>query len=237
MIHFLSVPVVGVQVEVFSVLLVSALIMMALLYVNAQIKKADPYKKPSGVVLLATIYVEFIWNLTKDNMGKKAAKQYAPYVGMLAMFMLISNLSGLFGLSQPTANYSVTLTLALITFFLIQYTVYRTNGLKQFFHRFFEPHPLFFIMNVFGVIAPLISLSLRLFGNITSGTIMMGLLYSFTGFISELIIPFIGKFDFLGVVIAPIFHAYFDVFAGLIQTYIFIMLTTILIGVELPKEE
>jgi len=117
---------------------------------------------------------------------------------------------------------------------LIQSTKIRTNGIKGYLHGFIEPFPPFIIMNFFGTIAPLVSMSLRLFGNITSGSIIMTLFYTFTGFLSGLV-PLIGGFDFIGVAVAPILHAYFDVFAGFIQTYIFIMLTTIFIGNELPQ--
>jgi F-type H+-transporting ATPase subunit a len=151
------------------------------------------------------------------------------------LFLLFSNISGLFGLAQPTANYSVTLTLALISFILIQRAVFKTNGFVKYFTRFFEPYPVFFIMNFFGAVAPLVSMSLRLFGNITGGTIIMLLFYTFTGYIAGLI-PVIGQFDFIGPLIAPFFHAYFDLFVGFIQMYVFISLTTVFVANELPSE-
>jgi F-type H+-transporting ATPase subunit a len=227
--------VITVQVEVFSILIISSALMVFFIIANNAFKTVDPFLKPKGIILFCTVLVGFFDKLTSDNMGKKAAVAYAPYIGAIALFMVISNLSGLLGLAQPTANYSVTLTLALISFFLIQSTIYRVVGLKQFFHRFIEPFPPFIIMNFFGTIAPLISMSLRLFGNITSGTIIMTLFYTFTGYISGLI-PFVGRLDFIGIAIGPFLHAYFDVFAGFIQTYIFIMLTTIFIGNELPQD-
>jgi len=227
--------VITIQAEVFSILLISTVLLIFFFFANRAFKKADPFAKPSGMVLLCTILVGFFDTLTTDNMGKKAARIYAPYIGALALFMVVSNLSGLIGLAQPTANYSVTLTLALITIFLVQRTKIRTNGFKGYLHGFIEPFPPFIIMNFFGTIAPLISMSLRLFGNITSGTIIMTLFYTFTGFVSGLV-PVIGGFDFIGVAVAPVLHAYFDLFAGVIQTYIFIMLTTIFIGNELPQE-
>jgi F-type H+-transporting ATPase subunit a len=95
-------------------------------------------------------------------------------------------------------------------------------------------------MNIFGTFAPLVSMSLRLFGNITSGGIIMALLYTFTGFVSRFLIgfiPVIGQFDFIGPIIAPALHAYFDVFVGFIQMFVFISLTTVFIGNELPVEE
>ncbi len=227
--------VITVQVEVFSILIIASALIVFFLFANRSLQKADPFEKPKGMVLICTILVGFFEKLTIDNMGAKAAKKYAPYIGALALFMVVSNLSGLLGLAQPTANYSVTLTLALITFILIQRTKIKTNGIKGYLHGFIEPFPPFIVMNFFGTIAPLISMSLRLFGNITSGSIIMTLVYTFTGFLSGFI-PVIGGFDFVGVALAPILHAYFDVFAGFIQTYIFIMLTTIFIGNELPQE-
>jgi F-type H+-transporting ATPase subunit a len=235
MFPFLNGTVVTVQVEIFSILIIATALMAFFFLANKAFKTVDPFAKPKGLVLFCTIMVGFFDKLTSDNMGKKAAHVYAPYIGSIALFMVVSNLSGLLGLAQPTANYSVTLTLALISFILIQSTIYKVVGLKQFFHRFIEPFPPFIIMNFFGTIAPLISMSLRLFGNITSGSIIMTLFYTFTGFISGLI-PVIGKLDFVGIVIGPFLHAYFDVFAGFIQTYIFIMLTTIFIGNELPQD-
>jgi len=235
MIQLLNATVVTVQVEVFSILIISAGLMIFFLIANNAFKKVDPFEKPKGIVLFCTILVGFFDQLTSDNMGKKAARVYAPYVGALALFLVVSNLSGLFGMAPPTANYSVTLTLALITFIMIQTTVYKVGGLKNFFHRFIEPFPPFIVMNIFGTIAPLVSMSLRLFGNITSGTILMTLFYTFTGFLSGFF-PFIGRIDFIGITLGPLFHAYFDVFVGFIQTYIFIMLTTIFIGNELPQD-
>ena len=49
-------------------------------------------------------------------------------------------------------------------------------------------------------------------------------------------VPIIGQFDFIGPIIIPILHAYFDVFVGFIQMYVFISLTTVFLGIELPSE-
>lgn len=223
------------QVEVLSILLIVSFIFLFLFLANRAIKKADVYGKPKGLVLIVMIYYKFMLQLTTDNMGKKAGKVYAPYIATVALFMVISNLSGLIGLAQPTANLSVTLSLALITWVLLQSTKIRVNGIKAYLHGFIEPIPPFIIPNFFGTIAPLISMSMRLFGNITSGGTIMILFYAFTGWLSSFI-PLINGFNIVGIIVAPVLHFYFDVFAGFIQTYIFIMLTTIFIGNESPQE-
>lgn len=224
-----------IQVEVFAIILIAAFILLMLGLINRAIKQADVLAKPKGLVLLALIFYNFIFNLTANNMGKKNAKIYAPYIGILGLYMVLSNLSGLIGLSSPTANYSVTLTLAFVSWILIQRTKFKTQGAKAYFHGFIEPIPPFIIPNFFGTIAPLISMSLRLFGNMTSGATIMALVYEFGAFISRSL-PLLGGFNYAGIILAPVLHAYFDVFAGFIQTYIFLMLTTIFVGNELPQE-
>jgi F-type H+-transporting ATPase subunit a len=231
----LSVSPLKIQVEVISIVAITAIIFVLLFLVNRAIVKSDPLEKPKGILLLGMIYYQMMDKLTTENMGAKAALKYSPYIASIALYMAISNLASLVGFNQPTSNFSVTLTLALITFYLIQSTKIRTNGIVGYFKGFFEPFAPFVIMNVFGMFAPLLSMSLRLFGNITSGGTLMQLFYIFTAYISNLI-PVVGKFNFLGVILAPALHVYFDIFSGLIQTYIFIMLTTIFIGNELPQE-
>lgn len=223
-----------IQSDVFSILIVSLILLAFIFVVNAQVKKADPLEKPKGLVLLAILIVESVSKLTNDNVQDKSARNYAPYVGVLAMYLFVSNISGLIGISPPTKNYSVTLTLALITFILIQRASLKTVGIKGYVKGFLDPHPAFFIMNFFGKIAPLISMSVRLFGNITSGSIILMLVYSFTAYLSGLV-PLIGGFNFIGPFVAPVLHAYFDLFVGAIQTLIFISLTTVFIGNELSQ--
>lgn len=229
-----------IQREVPYILGIVSLLCIASVWIGNKIKRADPLEKPKGIVLMACWLVELIDNNVAGTVDQKHVKGLAPYIGTIALYIFISNISGLFGLFSPTQNFSVTLSLALITWIMIQYTSIRANGIGAYLHGFVEPYPVMFVMNIFGKIAPLVSMSLRLFGNILSGGIIMSLIYSFTSYISS---SFIGIFtsssssiNFLAPVIAPVFHAYFDVFAGFIQMFIFITLTMVFIGNELPQE-
>lgn len=223
-----------IQADVLSILIISTLILLFIFVVNRKVKHANPLQKPKGIVSLSMMMVEAMTKFTKENMNHYTSQNYAPYVTVLAIYLLLSNISGLFGISQPTKNFSVTFTLALVTFILIQRATIKTVGIKGFIKSFFEPHPLFFIMNFFGKIAPVISMSVRLFGNITSGSIIMLLLYGFTYYLSSFV-PFLGHINFIGPLIAPFFHFYFDLFIGAIQMFIFISLTTVFIGNELTS--
>jgi len=94
--------------------------------------------------------------------------------------------------------------------------------------------PIFLPINIVGEIARPISLSFRPFGNIMGGTIIMSLVYQFLGYLSTLIpnvtIPF-------GQLVIPVpLHLYFDIFAGCLQAFIFIMLTMVFVGSEAEVE-
>ena len=208
-----------------SLLLVVLTLTIFALFANRAIKAADPNEVPGTFLNIIEYLVETVDNLTRANMGEKHGWKFSNYIGTLFAFLLVANLSGLFGLRPPTADYGVTLGLALITFVLIHY-----NGFKYekagHVGKLFQPL-LLTPINIIGEIATPLSMSLRLFGNILSGTVMMGLLY---GLLPKLLQFFIW----------PIFgglHAYFDVFSGAIQSYVFCMLTMVFISQCFGEED
>jgi F-type H+-transporting ATPase subunit a len=91
------------------------------------------------------------------------------------------------------------------------------------FTDLFKPLPFLFPINLIGEIAVPFSLSLRLFGNVLSGTVIMALIY---GLLSKV------AFLWPGVL-----HAYFDIFSGAIQTYVFCMLTMVFISQKIPESK
>ncbi|MEE0967427.1 MAG: F0F1 ATP synthase subunit A [Bacilli bacterium] len=224
----ISAPVIGtititLQPELVFSLIIMAALCILFIYAGTKIKKANPLERPKGIVLVAETGVQMIYNYMKSIMPQQFEKNYYPYFAMMFLYLICANLSGLIGFDGPTSNYSITLAITLITFGLIQWNALKKKGGFTYIKDIVWPPT-----NIPGVLSPLISLSMRLFGNIMSGTILMGLVYSLTGWISSFIIPF----NFLGPVIAPVLHAYFDVFSGCIQTLVFVTLSSILIAVE-----
>lgn len=205
-----------------SILIVLIVLFSFSIAVNIAIKKADPNKVPGPFLNVIEMMVESLDNLVVSNMGAKQAPKFANYIGTLAAFIFFSNISGLFGLRPPTADYGVTFPLAVITWVMIQY-----NGFKyQKFGKIkglFEPIFLFFPINLIGEFATPISMSLRLFGNILSGTVMLALIYGLLPKVCTLIWP-------------AALHAYLDVFSGAIQTFVFIMLTMVFIADAIGDE-
>ena len=225
-----------VQKEVPSIIIITALLCAFCFFAGSRIKKADPYEKPKGIVFAALWLIEWVDGTVESMMGKGSVKAFGPYIGSLAMYLICANLSGLFGFNTPTMNLSVTLSLALITWALIQWATVKSNGVGGYVKGLFEPIPLLFLGNLIGKFSPLISLSMRLFGNILSGSIIMKLLYKATGALSATIFPFLGGFDPIGPLIGSVLHLYFDLFSGFLQMYLFIMLTMVFTGTRVPEK-
>ncbi len=211
------------QVELIFSLIIIALLSLFFIYAGKKIMIADPLQKPKGIVLVCETGIEMVYNYMKSIMPSQFEKNYYPYFAMMFVYLIVANLSGLIGFDAPTSNYSITLAITLITFILIQYNAFKKKGGFTYIKELIWPPT-----NILSAVSPLISLSMRLFGNILSGTILMGLVYQFTGWLSGMIIPF----NFLGPILAPVLHAYFDVFAGCIQTLVFVTLSSILIAIE-----
>jgi len=182
-------------------------------------------KKASGAQVITELVVSSINNLTEQTMGEKL-KAFSPYIGTLLIFIGISNISGLFGVRPPTADVNTTLSLAIVTFFMIHFFGIKYNGLK-YLKGFAEPFVLLLPLNIMGELATPISLGFRLFGNIVGGMIIINLLY---GALANFTPEFIG-IPLLQAGIPVVFHIYFDLFAGVLQSFIFAMLTMVFISI------
>lgn len=180
------------------------------------------------------IFAEFLVcgvnKLVTDTMGEKAVKRLpnmVPYIGSLFVFFALSNLAGLLGFRSPTTDLDTTFAWAIMTFVMIYYAGIKTKGLS-YFKGLLEPLPFLLPLNIIGELAKPISLCFRPFGNILGGAVIMSLFYQFLAYLSSLIglnIP-------IGQLLIPVpLHLYFDLFAGVLQAFIFIMLTMVFVGI------
>ncbi|MCX7653280.1 MAG: F0F1 ATP synthase subunit A [Fervidobacterium sp.] len=109
----------------------------------------------------------------------------------------------------PTADLNTNLTYAVMVFIISQYFGIKVKGIKAWLKGFLEPVPILLPMNIIGELAKPVSHSLRLFGNITGGGILV------------LTLSYFVKYMFL----PPFLWGYFGIFSGLIQAFVFSTLT------------
>lgn len=207
---------------------VCVLFVMLILIVFAVAAKrcmAKANEVPGGFQNVVELIVEKLDGMVDVSMEKSAPKYYN-YIGTVFIFILVSNISGLFGLRPPTADYGVTLPLALITFTLIRINKWKYQKPLTIWEDYCSPLPkwlpIWVPINVISNLAVPVSLSLRLFANVLSGTAMMALVYGLLGWVATLW--------------PAALHVYFDLFSGAIQTYVFCMLTMTYISQQMETD-
>lgn len=187
---------------------------------NRAMKRAT--EVPETFQNIVELMVEKLDGMVNSTMGRNGLK-FRNYIGTIFIFIIFSNFSGLFGLRPPTADYGVTLPLGLLTFILIHFNKFKHQKVKGVLKDLCSPWLIWAPINLIGYVAVPISLSLRLFANILSGTVMMALIY---GLLSK-----------VAIIWPAALHVYFDLFSGAIQTYVFCMLTMTYISDAIGQSE
>lgn len=205
------------------ILIVMLIIIGFAIAANRDMRKAT--EVPKGLQNVVELMVEKLDGMVDSPMGKNAPRFYN-YIGTVFIFILLSNISGLLGLRPPTADYGVTLPLGILTFVLIHFNQFKHQKLKDIWVDMCSPLPpwlpIWFPINLISEIAVPVSLSLRLFANVLSGTVMMALVYGLLGWFAT--------------IWPAALHVYFDLFSGAIQTYVFCMLTMTYINNAIGSE-
>ena len=190
------------------VLIVFLIIIGFCIAANRAVKHAT--EVPGAFQNVVELIVEMLDGMVGGVMGRQAVR-FQNYIGTIFIFILFSNISGLLGLRPPTADYGVTFALGIITFTLIHFNKFKYQKVSGELKGLCEPWPIWAPINIISDLAVPISLSLRLFANVLSGTAIMALIYALLSKVA--------------IIWPAALHVYFDLFSGAIQTYVFCMLT------------
>ena len=189
--------------------------------------------------LIAEWVVEKVNGLIKDNMGSRYMA-FAPFVAAIMGISAFSSLSSLLGLFPPTSDMNIVAGWAILVFILITYYKLK-GGLFPYVKGFFEPVPVFAPFNIIGEIATPVSMSFRHYGNVLSGVVISTLVASALNGLSQMLLGWLPEFlrdiPFLRIGLPAILSVYFDIFSGLMQAFIFAMLTMLYIATGFPEEE
>ena len=180
-----------------------------------KVSKKKSTDLPTGFLLLVEIVLKGLENLVEKGLGKKFIK-LTPYFFYLLLYINLGNLITLFfGLETPFSFLTVVISLGLVTFLGIFYFGLYFQGWK-FFKSYLNP------LQFISQLASWFSISFRLFGNILAGVFVITLVYQF------LMESDLGQtlkwFNIVAIFIAPL-KFYFDVFAGTLHSFIFVLLT------------
>ncbi len=172
---------------------------------------------PNPFQVVAELFVSAFYSLTRDTLDENMSKKYFPLICALFMFLLLCNwLGSVPKLSEPTKDLNTPLGLGIMGFFIAHYAGIRTKGFKNYAKEYFQT--IFFMVpiNIVTEVAKVISISFRLYGNIMGGAIIVLVV---SHLVYSLIIP-------------PLLIAFFSFFIGVIQAFVFTMLTLVYISLQ-----
>jgi F-type H+-transporting ATPase subunit a len=208
---------------------------MVILVIAAILLTRKLKEVPTGPQVFLETAVEFLDNYAKNQFGP-FARFLGPYMGSLFLFLLLANIIPVlspvefkafghefipvFPIRPPTRDINVTAALAVISILLVLVCGFAARGFIGWFKKLLQPIPFMLPFNIMEYGTRLISLALRLFGNMLGGYVLMGMI--------EGLLP---------VALPVVLSLYFDFFDGLIQAAIFVFLTSLYIGEAVKLNE
>ncbi len=206
--------------------LIAGAIIVAL---GLMLRRSISAREPGRLQLFFEAIVQQVERQVEDTMGIRTAPFVVPLAMGLFLFILIANWLALIPspgdpeyLIPPASDVNLTYALALFVIVLMHVSGVRKKGLRGYYGHLFRKPRLLIPINIIEELAKPLTLALRLFGNIFSGVIMVSLIALFPAYILW----------------APnVLWKLFDAFIGLIQAFIFALLTIIYFVSLSPEEE
>ena len=204
--------------NVVSTLIVVAVMAAVAILVGLRVAKLDHRKTPTGFLFFCVMIVDAFNRFLSDHLPGKRIKIFGPYLFTILIFLALGNTIALFGLKAPLSNLGVALTFSLITLFMIKFAEVKYQGVGKKLLSLLGPvkplAPIMLPINLIGEVSTPLTMGMRLFGNLMSGMVISEMVYT--------------ALHWLGGIFAGIFiHAVFDIFFGLIQAFVFFMLSTV----------
>jgi F-type H+-transporting ATPase subunit a len=204
-------PVEVTSTVVYSLIVSVALVAVALV-VRAGLRRLSRWQVATEFV------VEHFEGIMQDMLGCDP-RRYTPLVVTLALYIGAANLAGLVpGMRSPTSDFSTTAALAVIVFLAVPYYGIRSRGLVGYLKRYMEPTPLMLPLEIITELSRTLALAVRLFGNVLSEELVIAVLLLIAG------------------LLVPIPMMMLAVLTGLVQAYIFAILTVVYLSAAVRSQ-
>ena len=227
-----------------SSLVVMGIVAILAIIVGIQAHFHDPMKPSKGLLGLAEGFYAWLQEWTRGIMGREPGN-WPGYFFCLFVYLFMAFIWSITGFPSIIDTLVLPLALSLVMFVLIQFTALRYQKFG-YFHRYIEPIPLFLPINLVTMWTPIISTTLRMFGNCLAGSVIIGLVNWALKNVSVMIFAswagsYANPLDSPAAIwFSPVFIAvlnlYFGLFSGYIQTLVFASLNGVWIGNEMPED-
>ena len=231
-----NIPILG-DLQISETLVVSWIVMALITGLCIWLTHDLKVEKISKRQAVAEMLVEMANKFVIGNAGEKF-RTLIPFVTALFATSVVSNLLSLIGLRSPTADLSTEAAWAIVVFIMITAQKIKTSGIGGYLKGFTTPIAVMTPFNVLSELATPISLACRHFGNILSGVVINALIYGALALASSKLLGLLpgvlggvlSQIPILSVGLPAITSVYFDWFSGVMQAFIFCMLTVMYIA-------
>lgn len=232
-----GIPVLG-DILITETLVVSWLVMALLTGLCIWLTRGLKVENISKRQAFAEMLVEMANNFVRNNTGGTKFDKLIPFVAALFATSVVSNLISLVGLRSPTADLSTEAAWAVVVFIMITANKIKAGGFLGYLKGFTTPIAVMTPFNILSELATPVSMACRHFGNILSGIVINGLIYaalaaassSLLGLLPGALGSLLSHIPILAVGIPAILSVYFDWFSGVMQAFIFCILTILYIA-------
>jgi F-type H+-transporting ATPase subunit a len=194
-------------------------ISLALVMTAALLRYAALQRPDSTLGWVAQLAVEWPDQLVADIVGRPVPA-LAAFSGTFFYFLAACSIAGQFpGVRTPTANLAMTSALAVLVFITVPAVGILSQGWRGYLRHYLQPSPLMLPFEIMSELSRTFALSMRLFGNMLSGYLIVALLVALAGFL----VP------------TPLMAL--DLLIGVLQAYIFAVLSTVYIGAAIRAQE
>ena len=197
------------------------------------LKKTNPLDKPKGLLSIIEIIITKFDEFINKNINNKNENFFLlifnSYLIVVCNYIFFSSLISILGMSNPLTNVNITLALSFCTFIFIN--IAGIKSLKwKYIKKFFQPFFIFFPSNILSLLSRLLSLGLRLFFSTFAGWLLINFCY-------QGLWHFLTKTMLFSSLIMPFLHIYFDIFASIIQIFIFMFLSILFVDQEIIENK
>ncbi len=232
-----GIPILG-DILISETIVVSWIVMLIITGLCIFLTRNLKVEKISKRQAIAEMLVETAENFVQGNTGGHKFDRLIPFIAALFATSIVSNLISLIGLRSPTADLSTEAAWATVVFIMITAEKIKAGGFLGYLKGFTTPIAVMTPFNILSELATPVSMACRHFGNILSGVVINGLIYAalavassaLLGLIPGAVGDFLAQIPILDVGIPAILSVYFDWFSGVMQAFIFTMLTIMYIA-------
>lgn len=214
-----------------SDVLISTWVILGLLFLSS-LYISRCLKNEQSLVRWAVLqYVQAFKDLLTQSIKSCPIQHLSMILSLFSFILLCNTIQIIPWLEEPTSNLNTTFALGLISFFYVHSNSIRAKGFKHYIAHYFEPFVLMFPLHIVGVLSSIISMSFRLFGNIYGGVIISSLYAKMMS--GSIILQTFGLVSGMDISILLLF----GVFEGIIQAFVFTMLTMTYLSMEILPED